>query len=140
MTRVLKHRVWDKNRKIWLEGVDLFYHKGKWFETFRDVEDYTPFDDTEIEVVQFAGLHDKNGKKIYEGDIVTAFEDTFSKDDMQIRVVKLYDGGFRMLYVDKEDGVADWHDGHTVDKILSEKIEIIGNIYENPELLEVDAE
>ena len=141
MNRPVKFRAWV----VGLAKEPMMIYQYKPWEFLIDfkgtlvIHDYMikkSFEEDGYKLMQFTGLHDKNGKEIYEGDVVTSFEDTFSKDDMQIRVVKLCDGGFRMLYVDKEDGVADWHDGHTVDEILSEKIEIIGDIYRDPELLE----
>lgn len=80
-------------------------------------------------VGQFTGLHDKNGKEIYEGDIVE-YED--------------YSNG---LYLFKEQPKA--KGVIKINDLLSEiylkglgtfegnKVEVIGNIYENPELLEV---
>ena len=78
------------------------------------------FDD--IELMQYTGLKDKNHLKIYEGDIVK-FEDELYK--------VIYDTDeCRFLLVDEGDGtrvLGGWR---------SHLIEVIGNIYENPELLE----
>lgn len=63
---------------------------------------------------QFTGLHDKNGKEIYEGDIIEATTKSGKK-------------GLR--------GVVAWEDyGWTVFRPV-EAFEVIGNIWENPELL-----
>lgn len=86
-------------------------------------------------VMQYTGFKDKNGKKIYTGDI-TDYEDSeqvhctsYEHDEFINRGVVVWDkeiGGFDVtnrVDVDIEDV---WLD-----------IEIIGNIYENPELMEI---
>jgi len=80
-------------------------------------------DPDSVEIMQFTGLHDKNGKEIYEGDIV---KDNWGGgigaiQDMR-EVSRLLSDGF--LAGQEND------DGSLYDA------EVIGNIYENPELLE----
>lgn len=78
-------------------------------------------------VGQFTGLCDKNGKKIFEGDIVEAVGSTLTA------VVQYFpeEGAF-MLYC-KERHFVDY-----LGTIEMSKIEIIGNVFENPELLKGD--
>lgn len=73
----------------------------------------------EIELMQWTGLQDKNGKDIYEGDILK-IEDP----DLEIEVgqVRFSDGGF-------------WVDGVGTEYCNVCHVEIIGNIYEHSELL-----
>ena len=88
-------------------------------------------------VIQFTGLLDKNGKKIFEGDIVRRIIETPSKFHFQI-----YDPSplISQIFYDKAaffvKGVAgmDLYLG-----AVHERIEVIGNIFENPELLEANA-
>lgn len=75
-------------------------------------------------VCQFSGLHDKNGRKIFEGDIVKGR--SFIHIDRTIYQVVYEQNGF---YYHDEDGV-DWHPANIDDA------EIVGNIYDNPELME----
>lgn len=75
------------------------------------------------EIMQFTGLLDKQGKEIYEGDIVKRIE----LDIEEISFIKYTNHGFK---IDREyfgyegEGLWDWNE-----------IEIIGNIHQNPELL-----
>ena len=74
-------------------------------------------------VGQFTGLTDKNGVRIFEGDIVRAFT-RFS--EIYVSSVTYHEGTF-------------WFKNWSWTKFLFkfEKIEVIGNIHDNPELLEV---
>jgi len=79
----------------------------------------------EIELMQYTGLKDKNGKEIYEGDIVVN-EQVVSPARVQYKQNKC---AFMKTY---QDGVSlPIH----IDSKGFESIEIIGNIYENKELL-----
>lgn len=72
-------------------------------------------------ICQCTGLKDKNGKRIFENDIL--------KDNVIYGVVKWDDANARYIIDDREDGYQDysewWHE-----------CEIIGNIFDDPELLE----
>ena len=81
-------------------------------------------------VGQYTGLIDKNGRKIFEGDILG-----FKYDDEDNHIVKFngyvgfFDGFFGFVEKDYSPDI--------LDTDLASQSEIIGNIYDNPELMEV---
>mgnify|MGYP002099535800 CR=1 FL=1 len=81
----------------------------------------------DILLMQYTGLKDKNGKEIYEGDIVNY---SHPRTDEIIRTVTFKHGAFGI------EGI--YEKTHIIfGNILDSHIEVIGNIYENPELIEV---
>lgn len=81
-------------------------------------------------LMQYTGLKDKNGKEIYEGDIVKTINDyeTYGMQAGEINEVYFAFGGFRLKPKYRKGAKGFWlEDGNDV--------EIIGNIYENSELL-----
>ena len=86
-------------------------------------------------VGQFVGLTDENGKKIFEGDIVRYSERRLGGEDVPVvNVVEFAEGGFAVNNYFINHWLWNSIDGNTQ---LSD-IEVIGNIHDNPELLEVE--
>lgn len=95
---------------------------------------HIPFD--EIELMQYIGLQDKNGVEIYEGDILEFRANPFNRKRDLFQVV-FKDGGFRdewNNYIGQylPPDIRNKQGGRVR---LNEACEVVGNIYENPELL-----
>ena len=80
-------------------------------------------------VGQYAGQHDRNGKEIYEGDLVIVEQE----DESELIEIKWYDDASRFVLA-ASTYTCDF------DNYSGEDCEVIGNIYENPELLKGGAE
>lgn len=115
--REIKFRFWDKKEKkmiysdsevfMRLDGTQIGHWKRGWKE--------------DIVLLQYTGLHDKNGKEIYEGDIMK-----MEGGICPVIVVWDYD---RWVWKTKEGELAESFSG------FHDEYEVIGNIYENPKLL-----
>jgi uncharacterized phage protein (TIGR01671 family) len=91
-------------------------------------------------VGQYTGLQDRNGKEIYEGDIVEQIV-TNGYDYGFIGEVSFDNGAFGIKHKTYKGCIvsrfvysSDWNDGHAHGTVLYE-YELKGNIYDNPELL-----
>lgn len=94
---------------------------------------FLPLEDDDLEFMQFTGLTDKNGKKIFEGDIIEF-------DDKCYLVVQWSGAGyFELRIYDAEDDYKNIYRTPIWNYNL-ENMEIIGNIWDNHELLEVKDE
>lgn len=123
-----KMKAWLKkeNKMVAIIGIDLNYQYIRYTDDgnlFKD--DYKIADFKDVELLQYIGMKDKNNKEIYEGDILKL------RDNHGIQLVKYHDEWSAFIVESQKDtsvGVL----GLYFDK---EDFEIIGNAYENPELL-----
>lgn len=125
-----KYRVWDIDHKQFiyfdldnLEQMDGLYGRHGLFENGGFGEKQ-----------QFCGLKDKNGKEIYEGDIMVSSSNKPSKE--MIGEVYFEKGMFRVQYRDRYPEEGGRKDFYLSSAFGGENWEVIGNIYENMELLE----
>lgn len=132
MTREIKFRAWDKKRKEWYGASDPEITTFYGFHLFGECTGfcYPSIEDLEhLEITQFTGLYDKNGKEVYEGDVVITNQPMYDEGNTYNQVV-FYNSAFIFKAIDnKLDCV--------VYEYSSKFIKVIGNVFENPELLEV---
>lgn len=85
---------------------------------------------------QYTGLTDKNGTKIFEGDVVRISEDYYDGLHYSGNEVYYSDGAFCVEYETPE------YDVTSIGFLVKEgvEVEVIGNIYDNPELLSEESE
>lgn len=126
-----KFRVWDTVKKAMSEVQAIVYAEKKVYPIyFKEIRRYIPF--SEAILMQSTGLFDKNGKEIFEGDIVKVTDGDERTDfsDGGIGTICGLDELY-MWYIDGQvqNGLFDINQEYYID--------VIGNIYQNPELLEV---
>ena len=139
MSRPIKFRAWDKDSKRYGEVVEIEYNESReidgiwvWYNIH---ERYEPIPGANVTVEQYTGLKDKNGKEIYEGDIVRTTDRVTVKDLIfPIGVVEFGQQAFWICNVPSER--PDFTHNETLLKYWETDLEVIGNIHENPELLE----
>jgi uncharacterized phage protein (TIGR01671 family) len=122
MTREIKFRVWDKIKKEMSELNFIRLKSGLGQAIKGKAKDF--------DLMQYTGLKDKNGKEIYEGDVL-------KNNDLRY-IVKAVKGGFAInKYQDELASKWTFWDAlgnpQTIGYIEG-NCEIIGNIHENPEL------
>lgn len=123
-----KFRAWDKELKTMLDVSLVDFKKrvlvGEHWE-FGETN-FMGFD--EIELMQSTGLKDKNGKEVFVGDIIKCTVGCPHEVYLEKEYGGTYIGGMPAIYLK----------GLQSGYVWTEDEEIIGNIYENPELTEAD--
>lgn len=130
--REIKFRAWDKKEKTmhYLGNMNICFeysHLEFRGDELDGICQWPTGDDTDIEnqeIMQYTGLKDKKGNEIYEGDIVRT--PLYGQKDCEIIFDKTT-ASFRLLW---DTGI-----GTNIYPLGDVAMEIIGNIYENPELL-----
>ena len=122
-----KFRVWDKKLNKLSKWGDNPYHNMEIMNYICVVEPVTDWKREDYVLMQCTGLKDKNGKLIFEGDIVKVEEHNLCKEG---ELFKVFYQKILCQFLAKSLTT-----GNCIDLCDLYKEEAIGNIYENPELL-----
>lgn len=120
-----KYRAWDSWRER-MSVVDRIYIDTKGVRLYDDFGEYWR-DFNDVNLMQSTGLFDKNGKEVFVGDIIKCTRGCLHEVYIEKEYGGTYIGGMPAIYL---KGIREGY-AWTGDEV------IIGNIYENPELLEV---
>lgn len=137
---IIKFRAKRIDNLEWVYG-DLIENQGRYF-VYHATSETTIRDNGDWKIVveacgvfahtigQYTGLKDRNGKEIYEGDLLGS----------KGKVIGWVKGGVRgycydVVYINHPAGESDWSLYSTFKDDYPEQIEVIGNIHDNPELL-----
>ena len=128
MSREIKFKFWNKIARRF-QPASKYAVDGEGKLVSYDYEmmaydDPVEFSNTCIVAQQYTGLKDKNGIEIYEGDIVKATSDQYENENFVGKVI--FDEGCFLTWINKNDIRGIWGE---------DDIEVIGNIFETPELL-----
>jgi uncharacterized phage protein (TIGR01671 family) len=115
--REIKFRAWIPEEK------QMYTWNPRFFSDMSPVTGFSdefPSDDSVI-LMQYTGLHDKNGKEIYEGDIVTLSIQGIPQIPLETIIWNNTQGGFALFFQEVDPYF----------RVDLDSIEVIGNIYEN---------
>ncbi|MEC0719693.1 YopX family protein [Bacillus haynesii] len=129
--REIKFRAWNKELKKFVYSRDVvmileedgtldIHETSHWDQDFENVSD-------EIVLLQYTGLKDKNGREIYEGDVVKGINFNMTRPQRFIGEVEYSYNGYTVKGVKQYTGLR---------SELNINFEVIGDVYRNPELLE----
>ena len=153
MNREIKFRAWQKYHKKMLEVLNIGFKDGEvnsvevkypkdtipHVVTYKKNDKKFWLDDDCIKLMQYTGLKDKNGKEIYEGDKLYIGTYSYEEPIDEYEGIVKFDDEMKAFILDGENCCGE-KDKYLLSDLITGyyhvDIEVVGNIYENPELLE----
>ena len=126
MSREIKFRVWDKSSKVMKLWENLLHR----YNTL------TCLSHDSFKTMQYTGLKDKNEKEIYEGDIVVIATYSHEEPLMDTTCIVEYNEVYGIVEFVELDETGERYSMIDIRDSFHYELEVIGNIYENTELLE----
>lgn len=123
--REIKFRAWDKDKKIFVTAKNCYLNLADGW-VYNQIKDDGYYN---LELMQYTGLKDNNGTEIYEGDLHSSDKGLYKvnyylSQFVLDRIIKRTNETHNSLFL------SDWYD----------QGEVIGNIYEHPNLLKEDSQ
>lgn len=128
MKQEIKFRAWNKKDKVMVDVAAMNFGPSGLWSLIEDAYDAELQLADNYELMQYTGLKDKNGREIYEGDIVRTGEDNIGDPDPTIGQVIMREGSWLIENEKKQEEIG------LFSEITSR--EVIGNIFEDKQLLE----
>lgn len=132
MSREIKFRVWDKEDQVMDWPTEISWDDGG---DIQNVDAYHKKMTNNFVLEQFTGLKDKNGKDIYEGDILAWHSNVYRKQDW-VGLVIYRGAGFAVQDSDRSYSSSEWLE--CACQKDANLVEVIGNAHEDGQLLEAD--
>ena len=137
--RTIKFRVWDGKKMYLPKNETIFKNASFWQVGVSDGETINKEKVEQFSIMQFTELYDKNGKEIYEGDLIE--QTNFNGEQYKALYEVVYEGESFCLKMHKGNekamsigGLSCF--GHYEDLQLKKGV-VIGNIFENPDLVKL---
>jgi len=122
--REIKFRAWDHQNNSMFYPHEIYFDEGlKNIRALDTMANYTENGRPRFVLMQYTGLKDRNGKEIYEGDLLSWGE--------YLLVCKWEQGDCRYSLYNTKNNI--WVE--YLDEYITHEIRVIGSVYENPELL-----